>query len=358
MNHIGIDVRMHQHSGIGRYIRNLVWALQKLNHDFKFKLFGPPEAKNLIQDSKICSLIDSKEKVYSISEQIILPLKYYKKRLSLLHIPHYNVPIFYHGKVLSTVHDLTHLKVKLNPIKKFYASKMIKIAVNRSEKVITVSNYIKASIIDAFDVDIGKISVIHEGVGEKFKPRDGPREFNFEYILYVGLVKEHKNILKLIRAFNGIPYSGLKLVLIGKEDQSYLDKIKKEIDLLKLNDRVILLSEISEDELLRYYRNASVFVQPSLEEGFGLTILESLASGVPVAASKSASIPEVLGDCGEYFNPENETDIKEKILYLLKNQEVSKKYVEKGLERVKIFNWVETARETLKVYDQVLRSVK
>lgn len=354
---IGFDARMYKHSGIGRYIRSLIREFQSLEHDFAFKLFGPKGLNELIVNFERFSVVECDYPIYTIAEQILLPLKFMKEKLNLLHIPHYNIPMFYTGKMLTTIHDLTHLQLKKSStIKYTYAITFLKKAATRSKKIITPSKYCKGEIAKELSVNSDKVEVIYEGVNSSFGPLRERAESEYKYILYVGLLKPHKNLIRLIRAFSRIKqkYPNLKLLIIGKPDGNYVPEIIKEITQNDLVSEVLLMDEVSEKELIKYYQNAKVFVLPSLQEGFGLTILEALACGTPVAASQITSIPEVLGDAGLYFNPNDVQDIARNIELLLGDKSLKNELIQKGYKQAQKFKWGETAQKTLDIYKQVL----
>lgn len=153
------------------------------------------------------------------------------------------------------------------------------------------------------------------------------KEYHKPYILYVGNNYPHKNLERLCLAFK---------------------KLNLDYEL------VLITNFVSDEELDKLYKNASLFVFPSLIEGFGLPPLEAMKRGVPVVCSNVASLPEVLGEAAIYFNPLDIDDIAEKIKKTLLNDRVKKNLIEKGLEQVKKYNWDKMARETLEVYQDIL----
>jgi len=147
------------------------------------------------------------------------------------------------------------------------------------------------------------------------------------YVLYVGNDYPHKN----------------------------LDRLKSAFKKLNLDYELVLITEfVSDEELDKLYKNASLYVQPSLCEGFGLPPLEAMARGVPIACSNAACLPEILGEAAIYFNPLDIDDMAEKMRSILSNDEIKKELVRRGFEQVKKYSWEKMARETLKIYKNVL----
>ena len=343
---IAVDARMINMSGIGTYIKNLmkedIYQIALGNKD-EIKEVGKIEDNNIIQFNS---------KIYGIKEQLKFPYKELKKlKPDLLHIPHYNVPIFYRGRIVVTIHDLTHLKLKEflpNKFAYFYAKFMMWIAIKKSEIVFTDSENTKNDILEFFKVNPDKIKVVLLSAGEEFKKKD-KNEINYLYkkfnisrdkklLMYVGNLKPHKNLERLLEAFSLIKNKEeYQLLLVGKAFEKYnvLEDKEKE---LGVKEYVIHTGIVTQEELVDLYNLADLFIFPSLYEGFGLPILEALACGTKVISSNTSSLPEVGGDVIEYFNPYDAKDICRAI------EESDKKNFneEKVNEWIKRFNWKET----------------
>ncbi|MGB9804811.1 glycosyltransferase family 4 protein [Desulfofundulus sp.] len=204
--------------------------------------------------------------------------------------------------------------------------------------------------------------VIYEFPGEFFSVR--PKAADIEafkrekrlsqYILYVGNRKPHKNLGRLLQAFARLKPScpELQLVIVGKVFDQH-DELASMIRSLRLQG-VKEIKECNDEELRLLYYGARALVLPSLYEGFGLPPLEAMACGTPVVVSNTASLPEVVGDAGVYVNPYDVDDIAQGIYRVLTDQELRCQLREKGLARAKLFTWKRSARETLKVFEEVL----
>lgn len=347
---IAVDARMIKMSGIGTYIQNLM-----KNDCYKVAL-GNKEEINEISSS--IKTIDFNSGIYGIKEQLKFPYKELKKeKVDVLHVPHYNVPIFYKGKMVVTIHDLTHLilpEFLPNKFAYLYAKFMMWVAIKKASKIITVSENSKQDILKFFKVDQEKIEVIYNGVGEEFIKKDDKdieylyNKFNIprnkKILMYVGNLKPHKNLERLLQAYSNINNKEeTSLLLVGKSFDKYtvLDDKEKE---LNIDKNVIHTGIVTQEELVDLYNLTDLFVFPSLYEGFGLPILEALACGANVISSNTSSMPEVGGKIIEYFDPYS---IEEMIKALQTNIEKKEdtKEKEKWLEK---FNWKNVTDKTKK----------
>lgn len=346
---VAVDARMLKMSGIGTYIQNL------MKNDCYNIALGKKEEIETVKNNM--EIIDFNAPIYGIKEQLKFPYRKLKKqKIDVLHVPHYNVPIFYRGKMIVTIHDLTHLVLPEFLPNKFaylYAKFMIWLAIKKANKVITVSQNTKNDILKMFKVNPDKIQVIYNGVGEEFEKKENQElEFlcekfnipkNKKIIMYVGNLKPHKNLERLLEAYSKIQdIDSTCLLLVGKAFSNYNVLEEKEKN-LKIDNRVIHTGIVSQEELVYLYNLADLFVFPSLYEGFGLPILEALACGTPVICSNTSSMPEVGGDVVTYIDPMNIEQITQSIQQELHN---GKKINEKVADWVKEFDWEKIAIKT------------
>lgn len=348
---IAVDARMINMSGIGTYIQNLM-----KNGCYDIALGRKNEIEKV--DNKI-DTIEFDSPIYGIKEQLKFPYKKLKKeKPDVLHVPHYNVPIFYRGKMVVTIHDLTHLiypEFLPNKFAYFYAKFMLWVAIKKSSEIITDSESTKKDILKFFSVNPDKIKVIYLGVGEEFIKKDKKdiqylyEKFNIpkdkKILMYVGNLKPHKNLERLLDAYSQIENKEETcLLLVGKAFEKYNileDKEKK----LGIEKQVMHTGIVTQDELVDLYNLADLFVFPSLYEGFGLPVLEALAVGITVICSNTSSIPEVGKDLVDYFNPYDIVEMKIKIEKALKNKKIFEEPIIK--EYLKIYNWEETSKQTM-----------
>lgn len=317
---IGIDVRMYNSSGIGRYIRNIVIRLVKERPQWDFFLLGYKcdFVKNELLNFSNVRIIFCNSHIYGIGEQWEL----YKKiplNLDCFWSPHWNIPLLYRGNLLVSIHDMFHL-AHTEYIgafyKVWYAKLMFKLISKKANEVITVSNFSKREIARFTSIDIDNINVIYNGIDDKwFRIKKGEKIYPRNYILYVGNVKPHKNLVRLVKAFKSIKDDiDCDLVIVGKRDGFVTadNEIKKLVT--ELEHRVKFTGYINDYALEQYYAQANMFVFPSLYEGFGLPPLEAMAAGCKrVLCSNIACIKEVCGNNVNYFNPLDIDDMAQKM---------------------------------------------
>ncbi len=368
---IGIDARFYNESGVGRYLQNLIKKLSVLDSINEYYIFLLAEDLPQFIAGENFQKVKVDFPWYSFAEQFKFPQLLTKFKLDLVHFPHFNVPIFYQGEFVVTIHDLIHQHhqmkraTTLNPftfkIKQIGYRKVFEHAVIKSCKIIVPSNSVKQLLVGEWNVNSDKIIVTPEAVDEeiitlsqrvkklgseqlinKFKIRK-------QYLFYVGNAHPHKNVEGLIKAFVKLrqKYPSLSLVLSGG-DHYFWERIKKEYSL----PGITYTGFINDDELVALYKNAAAFILPSFEEGFGLPILEAMACGCPVVASNVASLPEVGGDAAVYFNPQDLDDMANKISKVLENTELREQLIEKGKKRYKEYSWEKLANQTLEVYSK------
>lgn len=367
-NDLALDARMIRHSGIGTYVRGLLTGFLEAGtwEQSRPVLFGPGPDAHFPASSEF-RWRPFAAPIYSLQEQLQYPSKL--KGFGLWHAPHYNAP-FFKGRtqLVVTVHDLIHWIFRgrfFSRAQASYTKLMMGRAVRQAARMIAVSEHTKRDLIEHFGADPGKIRVIYEGAPRDFKPCEDPAEISAvrekfalpeRFFLYVGLIKPHKNVLWLMRLFRRL-FKEKKitapLVLVGKKDSSYAPEFR-ELAALGREAAVIYLDQVSKQDLQRLYQGALALVHPSLYEGFGLTLLEAMASGTPAAAFRTASIPEVAGDAAVLTEPNDEEQMAAALQKLESSESFRAGCRQKGMEQIKKFTWKKTAEETLQVYREVL----
>lgn len=360
---IGIDCRMWDESGIGRYIRNLVLELAKQDFENDYFLFLLKKNKDIILPKNFVK-VEADFGWYGVVEQIRFPKVLNSYNLDLVHFPHFNIPYLYKGKFVVTIHDLIHQhhstqrSSTLNPVfyrvKKLGYNKIFHQALVKSVKIITPSDFVKKQIVDEWNIDSRKVQVSYEGVDEKIlelskKDIKFKKEINGKFLFYIGNAHPHKNLERLIRVFKKVrvDYPDLKLVLSGKKNY-FWEKVLKNID-----ENIIYTDFVDDEEMVGLYKNAHAYIMPSLEEGFGIPILEAMACECPVVSSNKGSLKEVGGDAAFYFDPLNEGDMEDKIRKVLDDEKLRENLIKKGKKRVLDFSWKKMASEILDIYKSV-----
>jgi glycosyltransferase involved in cell wall biosynthesis len=372
---IGIDARMYSSgfTGIGRYTAELIAHLAQLDKENEYVIFlNPPEFETFEAPGENFRAVKVNAKHYSREEQTHFNQTLKAEELDLMHFTHFNAPLLYRGKSIVTIHDLTLSKYpgqKMNSrIHRFAYNLVLKRSVGHATKIITPSRHTKHDLMKLLGVAKEKIRVIYNGVGKEFVPaipNDITRKqleknwgIHGGYLLYTGVWRNHKNLLGLLSALREMrekkEFNG-QLVITGREDSIYAPEIFATVRDFGLEDSVIFTGLVSDTDLLFLYQNARVFVFPSFYEGFGLPPLEAMSCGIPVAASDSSSIPEVIGNGNaNFFNPDDTAEMAEKIWEVWESEALRARLRERGLQRVTEFSWKKMGEETLEVYREAL----
>jgi glycosyltransferase involved in cell wall biosynthesis len=252
-----------------------------------------------------------------------------------------------------TIHDLIPLQVKNTDIsKKLFFNCLIKPAAKRAHKVITVSEYSRQAILAWTHLPPEQVVVVGCGSSESFTPHGLRHEPGFPYLLHVGNnSKPHKNMARLLQAFaRATKNSNIKLLCTGSLSPVVTALMLK----LDIVDRVEVHPHLSESRLAAYYRGATGIVFPSLYEGFGLPVLEGMASGVPVLTSSVTSLPEVAGDAAILVDPDEIESIAHGIICLINDTNLRVQLIAQGLERAKLFSWDKTAQKVQQICDELI----
>lgn len=363
------------HAGIGRYSCELLKHLLPLDEDQKF-IFLVGKGAKLSEDllkvmnerKNPVEVIETDIAHYTIAEQTKLLFLLKKLRPALIHFPHFNHPILYRGDFVVTIHDLTLSQFSENgsSLKRKGYHLAIKNAGKRSKKILTVSDFVKNSLIQEFSLPASKIVTTYNAVDESFRKITNPRylkkveKYGLDkpFILSLGQWRIHKNLPALVEAFAKIIQSPrwkgkLDLVFVGRKDPNF-PYLKQKINELKVKNQVKLTGFVPDEDLPLIYNSASAFVFPSFAEGFGLPGLEAQACGLPLISSNRTCLPEIFGDGALYFNPENIVDMEKKIQEVLEDDQLRNKLINLGFQNVKRFSWEETAKKTLDVYRGIL----
>ncbi len=363
---IGIDARTYSWSGIGRYVRNLISELSKVDHKNQYVIFlGEDDFEDFEPPTKNFEKFLVGGSYYSFSEQLILPWQIKKAHCDLVHFSHFNFPVIYEKPFVVTIHDLIpylfpgqKMKRAIHRVAyKFVIHKVVKKAL----KIIAVSENTRRDLIKYLEVPPEKIKVIYEGVEKRYLEKKSEDEIRAvlqkykitpSYFLYVGVFRNHKNLPVLLKAFKRYQEEFSKkerLVLVGEKDPEY-----KEVDILikklSLQNQIITPGKISDKDLVCLYQGALAFIFPSLYEGFGLPPLEAMAAGTPVISSRAASLPEILDRAALFFNPKDIDELLALMKRVKSDKELQSNLEKKGLSQVKKYSWKKMAKETLNIY--------
>jgi len=355
-----VDLRMYQHSGIGRYLRNLFPQLLPLLEADRIRILSRRELLGetaWLQDGRV-ELVEEPARVYSVAEQI-LRLKGVYRQTSVLWVPHYNVPLYYGGPTVVTIHDVAPLampEILGNSLKRAYAKLLIARAVKQAAAILCVSEFTARELRERLSVPAEKITVTYPGLDMGWPKMAIPHvEANgVPYVLCVGNVKPNKNLGFLLRTFAGIresvPY---RLVLAGKMRGFGTEDLAVIRQAEEMGDRVRFTEEISDDELISLYAGASALCLPSLYEGFGLPLLEAMQLGCPVLCSTAGSLPEIAGDAALYFDPRSEAELAKRLLQV-EDSAAMDELRRAGRVRVEQFSFARCAEQTARVLNRTM----
>ncbi len=380
---IGIDARMYgpEHSGLGRYIEQLVEQLKILDDTNEYVIFLKREQYDTFRlPNKKWKKVLADIHWYTVGEQVKFPFLIQKEDVDVMHFPHWNVPLLYRGQFVLTIHDLimfhfprpeatTHGPF-MYAFKDFVHRFVVRMAAKRATHIITTSEFTKHDIAETLNVDVKKISVTYQAPLKISECRMQNAELFLQkhniqkpYVLYVGNAYPHKNLERLIEAWNifSEEHTTYQLVLAGKNSLFYerLKNIaaeKQSVSTEVMPDKfhnVVFTGYVSDEELNVLYTNAHLFVFPSLYEGFGLPPLEAMTHGVPVVSSSASCMPEVLGSAAMYFDPEDVQDIARVVEAGVQNADMRYDMKQKATGELQRYSWKNLAKKTLQIYKKV-----
>jgi glycosyltransferase involved in cell wall biosynthesis len=365
---VAIDARKLHDFGIGTYIRNVLRHLGRLDSQTEYVLLCH-EADMGVAPSigpNFRTVLEPSQN-YSIREQFRIPLAVRRERPDVFHAPHYVLPPLVPTRSVVTIHDCIHLMFPQylpNRASYAYARASMWAAARRADAILTVSEASKRDILHFFNVRPEKVVVVHNAIDERFwvppSDEDVARvreryQLNQAFVLYAGNIKPHKNLVRLIEAFDQVrrgPLEHLQLLIIG-DQISKLPALRLAVHRLKLHRHVRFLGYLPDETLAVLYRLAAVFVFPSLYEGFGLPPLEAMASGTPVVTSNTSSLPEVAGDAAVLVDPYDVGSIVDGIERVLTDQTLADELRRKGPLRAREFSWERSVRKTKELYEAV-----
>jgi glycosyltransferase involved in cell wall biosynthesis len=369
-----IDARMYglEHAGIGRYIEQLVNQLILLDGNNDYVILLRKKYFDLLQLPKKWKKILADIPHYSLSEQVKLPQILYKEKADLVHFPHFNIPIFYFGKFVITIHDLIKHTSKGKETTtrdpwfywlKYFGYKLVfSQAVKRAVKIIVPSKFVRDDLAKEYGLSVDKIIFTYEGVSEEFQKTKIDKskvesilnkyEITEPYFIYTGSVYPHKNIDRLIEAFKNINETRKVFLTIVCSRNVFWEKLKKKITDNNMDSYVKMLGFVSDEELKGLYEKSQGLVFPTLSEGFGLPGLEAMTSGTIVVCSQIPVLEEIYGSAAIYFNPLNISDMASKINQCLDiNKEEREKIIDIGTTQAKKYSWEKMAKETIAIYE-------
>ena len=365
---VAIDARKLHDFGIGTYTRNLLRHLARIDRESEYVLLCQhricPSAVNWARTSGLCS---SRRRTIRSGSRFHVPWVLHRERPDVFHAPHYVLPPAARCRSVVTIHDCIHLMFpQYLPSRAAYAYARRRCgwrsdgrtAFSPSRRLPSATSFISSTCRPE------KIVVVYNAIDERF--RAAPSEEDVArvreryqltqgFVLYVGNIKPHKNLVRLIEAYDMLRHRGfddLKLLIIGDEI-SKLPALRRAVHKHKLHKHVRFLGYQPDETLSVLYRLAEVFVFPSLYEGFGLPPLEAMACGTPVVTSNVSSLPEVTGDAAVLVDPYEVESIAEGMHRVLTDAALSAELRAKGIARAREFSWERSVARTRELYQEV-----
>jgi len=363
---IGLDARnlLPKQTGIGRSVYNLITNIARLDDENEYVII-----KRTSYKSKIVDKNNFKEISIPYDPSSLRSCIFGFRQINELNLDVYHS--FFHflpgniraGKIIVTLHDLMWIefpKLVFNDffrqkVVEYYGKIFIKKALEQSDYIVAISEYTKQNALKRYNLSEENIGVIYHGID--FAHFDAhasgkiPEEFkNRKYIISIGHSRPYKNVPRVIQAFKLISdeFPHISLLIVGRGD--YETILRKLVNELNLQERVIFLGHLPDEKMIPLFKNAEFLAFPSLIEGFGLPLIEAMALGCPILSSNIPVIEEIGGDVYEKVNPKSVDDIARSMSKLLSSKEHREILRNKGYERAKIFSWEESAKKLISLY--------
>ena len=383
---IGIDATCWANPrGYGRFTKDMLTALLALDHENEYLFFMdsftasqadfPSNAKQVVVElSESPTQAASADGRRGLKDMLKLGRAVSGEKLDIFFYPsvYTYFPVFSSARKIVAIHDVIaekypELIFKSRKNRLFWNLKTW-LAVRQADLILTVSQFSRQGIAEHFGIARERIKVVTEGADDSFGPvtdrqllHDRLAAYDLSetsrYILYVGGIAPHKNLAALVGAFSRLMhesrYGDIKLVMVGdyKNDVFLMDeKLKASMDSPEFGKRVIYTGYVPDEDLNCLYNAAQVFVLPSFCEGFGLPALEAMSCGTVVVASNTTSVPEVVGDAGLYFSPDDEVELAARLRTVLDDDSLRNELGLRSLQRAATFSWQKSAEETLQVF--------
>ncbi len=370
---IGIDAHAAERDGSGNctYIRNLLASLLQLDDRNEYVLYAANRSHPFYQTLEARRPVHIKEPPFKFLRNPLvriplwMALETVKDKLDVLHVQ-YIAPPFHKGKLVTTIHDLgfLHVPETFSGWEVLRSKLFVRMTAKKSDKIITGSRFSKQDIVQSYRIAPSRVEVVPLGassgweagmeakVTEKTVKKYGIRK---PYLLSVGRLNPRKNLAALVEAFSlfkkksSAPHM---LVIAGKHDYASPDIIRS-VKISPASRDILFTGFIPGRDLPSLYKEADVFVYPSLFEGVGLPVLEAMSLGTPVITSNSSSLKETAGNAAVLADPSDPASISRAMVRLTGDPALKQLYAGRGMSRAQKFSWRSTAEQTLKIYHQL-----
>lgn len=355
-------------TGIGRYAVNLCLSLEKAAPSMDLEVFTTPAGLEYLrpQTGARMHVVSGSDADW---DEFVLPDVLSALDVDLFHSPLFVLPNVQSCATVCTIHDaipLARPDLSSPSFIRFFRKHAAR-AIRRASHIVTVSQYSKEDIARFFPESAGRLTAVHEPVGPIFTPRTPQRcaatlekyGVGRRFILYVGALDRRKNLSALLEAYRLLrehdPESPDLLVAGGASGDGY--DLTEDLSTRGLRGHVLVLGRVSDEEAACLYSSASVFVFPSLYEGFGLPVVEAMACGTPVVSSRSTSLGEVAGGAAMLVDPNDPRDIRDVLAHVLEDPDLRSTLRTKGLARARKFSLERQGQELSELYGAILERV-
>lgn len=374
---IDYSAAVNQHAGIGRLVRNQVLALAEVDHDNDYRLvYARPNRDTVPQFPRAVNFsrreVGIRERWLTIlwhRAKLPLPADWLSGPVDLFHCPDFVLPPLRRARGVLTVHDLAFLMRPdcADHRLRAYLEEVVPRSIRRADFIIADSENTRNDLVVLLGAQPASIAVVPGGVEDRFEPitdaeqlRRARRKVGLRdepFILAIGVIEPRKNLNRLMDAFralkqrNGVP-SDLKLVMAGGKGWLF-DDIFEHHAASPIRDHILMPGFVPDELLPALYSAADVFAFPSLYEGFGLPILEAMACGTPVVASRSSCLPEVADGAALLVDPNNVDGLIAALELALVDSDLRARLIKQGRQRAREYSWRRAAEQLLGVYRRV-----
>lgn len=359
---IVIDARFWgtSHTGLGVYTRELVEGLAKIDKKNDYTLLVRKENFSTITLPNNFKLVQSEARPYTIKEQLLLSWQIFRLAPDIVHFPSINVPVFLNNKYVVTVHDVikhqsrgresTTLPMPIYYLKYGVYKFSERFVLGRAKGVIVPSKTVKSEVEKLYPQTSGKTSVTYEAPTLDTKVA-APAALPEKFAIYTGNAYPHKNLERLLTGWEQV-YKQTKLQLVISSGRSvFSDRLNKLIERKKAQKYVHYLGYLSDAQLVTAYKKATLYVFPSLMEGFGLPCLDAMSISLPVVCSDIPVFKEVYGNAVWYFDPNDPNDIAQKVIEVASSPKLQQELAKRGKTHCQKYSWDKLAKETLAIYE-------
>lgn len=351
----------------------IIRRFQQVDTENEYTILVAPGDDVCLQSSKNMQVVTLSCPTYPLWEQVALPLAVQRIKPDLLHCTSNTAPLFCKAPLVLTLHDIIYLEPRQQSSHStyqnlgwYYRRFVVPRILGRCKKIITVSEFERQRIQQTLHLDENTLIAIHNGYSSHFKPVDHPETVTCKYledkryILFLGNTDPKKNTHRTLKAYGMyVQQTEHPLpLLVADLPESFLEKVIADIEMPFIKDLLRTTGYIANTDLPAIYSGAAAFLYTSLRESFGIPLLEAMACGTPVITSNTSSMPEVAGEAALFVDPYDEKDIADQLIKLMNDTTLAEQVKAKGLERVTLFSWEQTARKTHALYQEVILNKK